>query len=353
MTGGRGLISNIPSRTIQTKLVTPGGVDESVIARSAATWQCNAMQLIRTLPTQADRPTAVAIGNFDGLHAGHRAVLQTMLQAAQARALVPSVLTFEPHPRQLFAPHSAPFRLEPLAMKLARMRDAGVARVYMPRFNRRFADITAEDFLQQVLGQAMGAAAVVTGENFMFGHARRGTTTLLQAWGDAQGVQVYRVPPVQADGGALCSSSAVRQALAQGDMARASLLLGRPYRIAGRIRHGDGRGAGMGFATANLALPPSCLWPHHGVYAVRAQVGQGWHDGVANLGVRPSVSQAGIASLEVHLFDMQAMLYGQKMAVDFYGFVRAEQKFDSLAALTAQIARDCATARTLLAREGQ
>ncbi|MFM9889249.1 MAG: bifunctional riboflavin kinase/FAD synthetase [Rickettsiales bacterium] len=306
------------------------------------------MQLIRTLPERFDHATAVAIGNFDGVHRGHGAVLAAMLEASQAAGLVPSVLTFEPHPRRLFAPQAAMFRLEPLANKLRRLRAAGVARVYMPRFTARFAQITAEAFMHDVLGQSLGAKVVVTGENFAFGHGRGGNVALLRQWGTAQDVRIITVPPLRV-AGAPCSSSAIRAVLAAGDVATAGDMLGRHYCIAGRVRHGDGRGAGLGFATANLALPPACKVPAYGVYAVRARLGSHIMDGVANLGVRPSVHANATANLEVHLFDMNAMLYGERMEVDFYAQLRGEQKFASLAELTAQIARDCDAAKAVLA----
>lgn len=320
----------------------------SAVAADEATWQSECMQLIRTLPERSDRPTAIAIGNFDGLHRGHAAVLEAMLQAAETNGLTPSVLTFEPHPRRLFAPQAALFRLEVLAVKLRRLKAAGVARVYMPRFTAAFAQITAEAFMREVLGQSLGAQAVVTGENFVFGHGRGGNVALLRQWGTAQQVRILTVPPFLADGMA-CSSSAVRAAIEAGDMARAEALLGRPYGIAGRVRHGDGRGTGLGFATANLALPPGCKIPAYGVYAARARVGADIFGGVANLGVRPTVQRAAGPNLEIHLFDTQAMLYGQRMEVDFYTRLRGEQQFASFAELSAQIARDCDVAKSVLA----
>lgn len=339
-----GTASIVPA-TLQTKL---GRKLHSAVAADAPTWQSGGMQLIRALPPHADCPTAVAIGNFDGVHRGHQAVLDAMLQAAQAGGFTPSVLTFEPHPRRVFAPQAAAFRLEPLAMKLCRLRAAGVARVYMPRFTAAFAQITAEAFLDEVLGQSLGARAVVTGENFAFGHGRGGSVALLRQWGTMQDVRIITVPPWMV-AGVPSSSSAIRAALAAGEVAAANAMLGRPYRIAGRVRHGDGRGAGLGFATANLALPPGCKLPAYGVYAVRAHVDGQVLEGVANLGVRPSVHVAAAPNLEVHLFDTDRMLYGQRMEVDFYGHLRGEQKFASLPELRAQIARDCDAAKAALA----
>lgn len=305
------------------------------------------MQLIRTLPTHADAATAVAIGNFDGLHIGHQAVLARMMLAAADAQIVPSVLTFEPHPRAFFAPHAPHFRLKRLADKLRLLRRAGVARVYMPRFNAAFAAHSAEDFLQEILARRMGAKVVVTGEDFAFGKNRGGDAAMLRAWGAAHGVTVITVPGVMVEGVA-CSSSAIRHAIGHGDMAVATALLGRAYNLSGRVVHGDGRGAELGFATANVALAPGLKLPAHGVYAVRAVLRGSVHDAVANLGVRPTVAHGAAASLEVHLFDMAGAMYGERMEVQFVQKIRAEQKFDSLAALTAQIAQDCDKAKQIL-----
>jgi riboflavin kinase/FMN adenylyltransferase len=305
------------------------------------------MQLIRQLPAIHDRPTAVAIGNFDGLHLGHQAVLAEMVLAANAHHLVPSVLTFEPHPRRFFAPHAPYFRLKRLSTKLRRLRTAGVERVYMPHFNAAFAALTAEAFLQDVLATKLGARVVVTGEDFAFGKNRSGNVAMLRAWGPAHGMEVINVAAVMVDGVA-CSSSAVRQAIAGGDMAQAAMLLGRPYAIAGGVVHGDGRGAQLGFATANVALAPGLKLPAYGVYAVRALLHDKPHDGVANFGVRPTVAHGAAASLEVHLFDTPGMIYGERMEVQFIRKLRDERKFDSLAALTGQISEDCAAAKIAL-----
>ncbi|MDX2094939.1 MAG: bifunctional riboflavin kinase/FAD synthetase [Alphaproteobacteria bacterium] len=307
------------------------------------------MHLIRSLPALSDAMTAIAIGNFDGLHRGHQAVIDTMHAAAAARGLVPGVLTFEPHPRRFFAPASAPFRLLRLADKLAGLRALGVARVAMPRFTRAFADMPAETFLDQVLGRQLGAKIVVTGENFAFGAGRRGDRATLVAWGAAHGVEILTVPPVRIDG-EICSSSTIRAAVAAGDVGRAAQWLGHPYRLSGRVVHGAGRGRSIGFPTANILLPPDLLTPAYGVYAVQAHTDNATYAGVANFGIRPTVTVDSVASLEVHLFDTLQEIYGEKLTISLVHKIRDEQKFENLAALTAQIAQDCATARDLLAR---
>jgi riboflavin kinase/FMN adenylyltransferase len=305
------------------------------------------MQLIRQLPIRSDHPSAVAIGNFDGLHLGHQAVIGAMVEAAQAHQAVPSVLTFEPHPRRFFAPDIADFRISRLSDKCALLRDEGVAQLVMPRFDRAFANMSAEAFLDDVLGQSLGAKAVVTGENFAFGHQRRGDSAMLKAWGVARGVEIITVAPVRVSG-VICSSSAVRASVAAGDMPMAAQLLGRPYRLSGRVVHGDGRGRTIGFPTANVSLPPGLLLPAYGVYAVRAVVDGVSYPGVANLGIRPTVSVDKRLSLEVHLFDVVQEIYGKKLQVSFVHNIRNEMKFAGVEALTAQIAKDCETARVLL-----
>ena len=305
------------------------------------------MQLIRQLPIRSDHQSAVAISNFDGLHLGHQAVIGAMVGAARAENLIPSVLTFEPHPRRFFAPHTPDFRIERLADKWERLRTAGVARVVMPHFDATFASMSAEAFLDDVLGQSLGAKAVVTGENFAFGHKRRGDSAMLKAWGARHGVEIITVPPV-AVSGVICSSSAVRANITAGDMPRAAQLLGRHYVLSGRVVHGDGRGRTIGFPTANVAVPPGLLLPAYGVYAVRAAVDGVTYPGVANFGIRPTVSVDKRPSLEVYLFDVVQEIYGKKMHVSFVYNLRAEMKFDGVEALKAQITKDCETARLLL-----
>lgn len=305
------------------------------------------MQLIRQLPAFADRPTAVAIGNFDGLHLGHQAVIAAMAQAAQAKDLVPSVLTFEPHPRRFFAPTSPPFRIERLGFKLKRLQQDGVARVYMPRFTRAFAGLSAEAFLEEVLGRQLGARAVITGENFAFGRDRTGDAALLRHWGEAQGVQVMAVPPVKL-GEVICSSSAIRAALATGDVRAARHLLGRPYGLSGRVVHGDARGRTIGYPTANIRLPAELKLPAYGVYAVRVLLDGVAYAGVANLGVKPTVAVDNRPVLEVHLFDVMQDMYGKRLDVMLVDYLRPEQKFDGLPALVAHIQADAAEARKRL-----
>lgn len=309
------------------------------------------MHLIRHLPPHADYPASVAIGNFDGVHRGHVAVIAAMRQAAEETGATPTVLTFEPHPRRFFAPTTPAFRITRLRDKLARLEQAGVAQVVMPRFNSAFATMPAEAFLEEVLHRQLGAKAVVTGENFAFGHQRRGDSALLRAWGAARGVTIITVPPVQV-GGEICSSSTIRHALKAGEVARASTLLGYPYMLTGRVIHGAARGRTIGFPTANIALPPDLLLPAHGVYAVRATIEGQVVSGVANLGIRPTVSVDNRPSLEVHLFDFMQEIYGKMLEVQLVDKLRDEMKFAGIEALQKQIATDCEHARFALRRQG-
>lgn len=314
------------------------------------------MHLIRRLPEHNDQPTAVAIGNFDGMHRGHQAVIAAMTRAAQEQGIVPSVLTFEPHPRRYFAPEAPDFRIERLRTKLARLEQAGVARVIMPRFNADFARITAQQFLDDVLSKRLGAEVVVTGENFAFGHKRQGDNAMLKAWGMKHGIEVITVPPVitppKMGPELVCSSSAAREAITGGDMALASRILGRTYMISGRVIHGDGRGATLGFPTANVALPPGTILPAFGVYAVHVNVGEATFKGVANLGIRPTIGGYQQPSLEVHLFDFERDIYGYTMRIFFVKHLRGEVKFDNFDALTKQIAKDCELAQHLMGSIG-
>ena len=307
------------------------------------------MHILRHLDSGAPlSPSAVAIGNFDGLHRGHQAVIAAMKAIAARDGLVPTVLTFEPHPRLFFAPHTPPFRLEPLAMKLRRLAQHGVARVVIPRFDTAFAARTPQQFLDDILHKTLRTSAVITGENFAFGAKRAGTSAELQRWGAAQNITIASVPPLTLADGTVVSSTAIRHALATGDMARVAELFGRPYRVRARVVHGDGKGVGLGFPTANMLMPHGVKLPAYGVYAVRVQLGEQRYAAVANFGVKPTVYTRHRPLLEVHLFDFSGSLYGRVMEVEFIEHIRAEKRFASLAELTAAIAQDCIAAKAAL-----
>jgi riboflavin kinase/FMN adenylyltransferase len=274
-------------------------------------------------------------------------MLQRLLAGARTRGLQTCVLTFEPHPREFFAAQAAPTRLTSLREKLELLAAHGVARTHVQRFDRAFASLAPEAFAEQVLAKRLKAQWLLIGEDFRFGAKRAGDVPLLKELGRRHGYQV-EILPVVARAGARVSSSAVRAALAAGDLARAEELLGRPYSISGRVVHGRKLGRELGFATANVQLKHNRP-PLSGIYAVRVHgVGPSSRPAVASLGVRPTITASGRAVLEVHLFDFSADLYGAHMRVEFLHKIRDEEKYSDLAALKAQIERDCEAARALL-----
>ncbi len=294
------------------------------------------MQVFRHIPVVLQAPCALAIGNFDGMHLGHQALLHKLIQTAQSLNLKPAVMTFEPHPREFFVPESAPARLCSLREKLEFFADAGVERVYVCAFNRRFAKITAEDFMRRILREAINAKAVLVGEDFRFGAKRAGS---IENFVQEQ-FNLVSLPQVDADGTRV-SSTRVREALAAGRLDEAAQLLGRSYSISGKVVHGAKRGRQLGFPTANVHMRherPALT----GVYAVKLD---GLH-AVANLGVRPTIAGVPKLSLEVHVLDFNGDLYGKHVHVEFLHKIRDEMKFDGLDALKAQIAKDVEVARS-------
>jgi len=303
------------------------------------------------------RGSAVAIGNFDGIHLGHQTVIGHA-QAAARRLDAPSaVLTFEPHPRSFFRPADPPFRLTPLRPKTHMLETLGLDLLFVLHFDRSMANRPAEEFVREILIAGLGARHVVVGSDFCFGKGRGGDAALLERMGAEAGFGVDAVPPVIAPDGEPYSSTRIRNHLREGRSGDAARLLGRDWVLEGRIEHGDERGRTIGFPTANLFLE-EYVRPARGVYAVRAGVDAvgadghpttTWHDAVANLGVRPTVDGQ-TETLEVHLFDFERDLYGTNLRVAFVEYLRPEKKFDGLDALKAQIAGDCERARELLAQ---
>jgi riboflavin kinase/FMN adenylyltransferase len=292
-------------------------------------------------------PVALTVGNFDGLHRGHQAMLRRLLDGARARGLQSCVLTFEPHPREFFSPLSAPTRLASLREKLELLAAHGVARTHVQRFDGAFASLAPEAFVEQVLAKRLKARWLLIGEDFRFGAKRAGDVRLLAELGSRHGFEVEILPAVTRSG-VRVSSSAVRAALAAGNLDAAGELLGRPYSISGRVIHGRKLGRELGFATANVQLKHNRP-PLSGIFAVRVHgVGTSSRPAVASLGVRPTITASGRAVLEVHLFDFSADLYGAHMRVEFLHKIRDEEKYSDLAALKAQIERDCEAARTFL-----
>lgn len=302
------------------------------------------MRVHRGFSRPLPAPVALAIGNFDGVHLGHAALLSRLRQHAVAGALTPTVLTFEPHPREFFTPASAPARLSTLREKLELLAEAGVEQTVVCRFNQAFAALTAEEFIQQVLLDCCQVKHVIVGDDFRFGRGRTGDFAALQAAGAQKGFTVEALGSVL-QAGERVSSSGVRKALAAGDMAHAVRLLGRPYVIDGQVLHGQKLGRQLGFATANLRIKHDPL-PMAGVFAVEVGgLGPQPLPGVANLGVRPTVGGTPRPLLEVHLFDFNRDIYGAHISVRFVHKLRDEQRFPNFEALKAQIAADAAAAR--------
>lgn len=298
------------------------------------------------------RGAVVALGNFDGVHQGHRAVIAEAREVAEERSAPLAVLTFEPHPRSYFRPEEPPFRLTPLRVKTRLVEALGVDLMVVLHFDAVLSAMSARDFVTQVLVAGLGVGHVVAGYDFVFGHDRGGDMTLLRDLGSQYGFGVSEVAAVGTDGvdGAY-SSTAIRRLLQDGRPAAAAAILGHPFEIEGRVEHGEKRGRTIGFPTANVEVQ-DYLRPRFGVYAVRAGVDEGtqtrWIDGVANLGRRPTVGGT-VERLEIHLFDFSGDLYGRHLRVRLLDFLRPEQKFESFAALKTQIDADAAEARRRLA----
>lgn len=299
------------------------------------------MKIYRHIPTiQSARLTndlsrALAIGNFDGLHLGHQALLAKTVVTAKKYQLKPAVMTFEPHPREFFAPQNAPARLSSVREKLEYFDEAGIEDVFVLRFNQAFSAITAQDFMQQILKASLNATTVLVGGDFCFGAKRKGTVQdLMQS-----GFRLIDFPEVKVEHERV-SSTLVRNALAEGDFTQAEHLLGRPYSISGKVVHGAKRGRQLGYPTANVHMRherPAFT----GVYAVKLD----GREGVANLGVRPTIAGIPKLMLEVYVFDFEGDLYDAHVHVQFFHKIRNEMKFDGLDALKVQIAKDVEVAK--------
>jgi riboflavin kinase/FMN adenylyltransferase len=287
----------------------------------------------------------LTIGNFDGVHLGHQAMLMRLLEAAGDLRLPPTVLTFDPHPREFFAPHTAPPRLTRLRQKLEVFRAFGIATTVVARFDARLAALTPEAFIDEVLVARLAARWVLVGDDFRFGKGRAGDLGVLRARAKTFSVEAMRTIAVEEE---RVSSSAVRAALAAGDLDHATALLGRPYALSGRVAHGDKRGRNLGFPTANIALRQ--LPALTGIFAVRVHgLGPVPRAGVASVGVRPTVKDDGVPLLEVFLFDFNETIYGRRVKVEFLHKLRDEEKYRDVAALTRQIRADVAHAREFFA----
>ena len=291
----------------------------------------------------------VAIGNFDGVHRGHRAVIGAALTRARALGRKATALTFTPHPRLFLRPQDTLFELSDERNKLRLLKATGLDGAVIMRFDAALAATSAEDFVVKILAGALGIGGAAIGFDFHFGKNRMGSPSFLAEQGARLGFAVDVVPPLE-DEGRPVSSGSVRAALAAGRVVEAAELLGAPWFVSGEVIHGDKRGRELGFPTANLKLSPSCGLKH-GIYAVRVEVAGKRHDGVASFGRRPMFDD-GAPLLEVFLFDFDGDLYGQTVDAAFIGWIRHEQKFDSIEALKRHMTSDAAQARDALQRAG-
>ncbi|WCJ62981.1 bifunctional riboflavin kinase/FAD synthetase [Agrobacterium tumefaciens] len=297
---------------------------------------------------EALRGGVIAIGNFDGVHRGHRAVLDRALELAEARGVPALVLTFEPHPRSVFRPDTPVFRLTPAPLKARILEAIGFRSVIEYPFDREFSQRSADEFVQSILVDWLGASAVVTGFDFHFGKGREGGPAFLMAAGKRHGFDVTLVDAFRDEGSDVVSSSRIRSLLCEGDVAGAAGLLGYRFTVESEVIGGQKLGRTLGYPTANMALAPETELKA-GIYAVRFRRPDGSiHDGVASFGYRPTVTENGAALLETFMFDFSGDLYGEVCSVSFFGHLRDELKFDGLDPLVAQIRRDEEEARAML-----
>ena len=309
------------------------------------------MRIIRdyTYVTEQDRGASAAIGNFDGVHLGHRSVIDIARHAGEKIGAPLGVVTFEPHPRQYFAPKAPAFRLMSREARAHRLEKLGVERLYELNFNAALSALTPEAFAKRVISDGLGLKHVVVGADFCFGNARAGTVEHLKEFGAALGFGVTVADLLEGDG-IQVSSTAIRTALSEGRPRDAATMLGHWHRIEGKVIGGDQRGRELVFPTANMSID-GLHPPKHGVYAVLADVLEGPHKGsylgAASIGVRPMFGE-NHPNLETYLFDFKGDLYGTPLSIGLVDYLRPELKFDSLEALIAQMDADCARARTIL-----
>ncbi len=305
-------------------------------------------QIIRDSTPDADIPrgAVIALGNFDGVHKGHRAVIAAALRMAKARGTKALAMTFEPHPRDFFARGTAQFRLTDEMDKLRLLAGTGLDGAVVMTFDSARASTPAQDFIHHDLVQRLGISGIAVGYDFHFGKGRAGSPTLLKAEAPKLGIDVHVEPHFDVDGRAV-SSTAIREALSRGDIDTATAMLGYPWFVTGEVIHGEKRGRDLGFPTANMRLDPNCAL-RHGIYAVRLGRGSARLDGVASFGRRPTFDN-GAPLLETFVFDFSGDLYGAVLDVAFIAYIRDELKFDGVDALIRQMDDDAAKARLALA----
>ena len=310
------------------------------------------MQIIQNLEaiSAKQRGAVVALGNFDGIHLGHQAVIGEARTMAKASGSMSGVMTFNPHPRRYFDSKGALFELTPSHAKSRHLAAFGIDLLFLMPFNGTLASMQAEQFVSEILVEGAGVSHVVTGYDFVFGQGRKGNVALLKQMGDAKGFAVTIVPAIAGEAGVPYSSTVIRDHLKQGRPREAAKLLGRNWEIEGIVQTGDQRGRQIGFPTANVD-PGDYAMPGLGVYAVRVGIVDGentdWRDGVVNVGRRPTFDGESI-TVEAYLFDFEGDLYGKVLRVAFVDALRPELKFDGIDAIRAQIEKDCVAARKVL-----
>jgi riboflavin kinase/FMN adenylyltransferase len=300
----------------------------------------NVWNSLDAFPTGRE-PICATIGNFDGVHLGHQAILQSVIAAAKQRSAPSLLITFDPHPLAVVAPSRGPKLLQTRRQKLETLEATGLDGMLLVPFDRELAALTGEEFFGGYLAQRIRFASVHVGANFRFGRARGGDIRLLQSIGAELGFSVVAVPPVSVDGETV-SSSAIRTAVDAGEVARAWSLLGRPFAVTGEVVHGDGRGRGLGFPTANVAVDNETV-PRRGVYVTETMALGARYPSITNVGVRPTFGGSNL-SVESHLIDVDEDLYGERVEVRFLARLRDEAKFSGPAELADQLARDQAAA---------
>ncbi|MEC5397686.1 bifunctional riboflavin kinase/FAD synthetase [Uliginosibacterium sp. H1] len=308
------------------------------------------MRVFRGIPKLGAQPCVLTIGNFDGVHLGHKALLQRLRERARSLGLPAAVLTFEPLPREFFAPASAPPRLAGIRRKLALLQEAGIDDVYVQRFDARFAALDAQQFIDQILVRGLHTRYLMIGDDFCFGRGRSGNFATLQEAGALRGFQVEAMHTLEVQG-ERASSSAVREALQKGEIEHATRLLGEPFALEGRVMHGDKIGRTLGFPTANIQLRQPSL-PLSGIFAVTVDGGP-LQDaiGAASVGVRPTIGDKLALRLEVFVMDFEGDLYHQRLKLSFHHKIRDEAKYDGLDELKAAIRRDCDEVRAFFAAQ--
>lgn len=314
--------------------------------------------IYRHLPRcDTNAPSAVTIGNFDGVHRGHQAILHRLRDEAQQRALLPTVMTFNPHPRAFFAkkaqrPELYPAQINTLRDKLQLLARHGAKQIIMPHFNNAFATLQAQAFIEKLLVKGLNTKWLLVGKDFKFGHQRQGSIELLQQAGDKYGFEVVSMADIPDLKGQRISSSDIRTALARGNLKQAHELLGHPYSISGHVIHGQKLGRTIGYPTLNVPISPHCA-AQSGVYIVYVHgLAAQPLAGIASLGVRPTVTDAGKLLLEVHILDRKLDAYGKLVNVEFLQFVRNEEKFPDLQTMMTAIDNDARSAREYFASHG-